>query len=131
MPKKEESGFPLVKLAVCSLSSSVLFYILIALFSFLILKTSGNGSMYLFYGIGAGAVSGFISGFTALKLIKEKGLFYGALCGAGQSVICALIMFILNKGTAGNAVFILIAVMILMSSLGGLAGVNLKKKIKY
>lgn len=131
MPKKEESGFPISKIAICAAISSTLFFLLLISFAALILKTSSNQSMYLVYGLAAGAGSGFAGGFIASKLIKEKGLIYGAISGFAHSLICALTVFILNKGTAGNGIFILIAVMTLLSSLGGIAGMNLKKKIKY
>lgn len=131
MHKKEETGFPLKTVALCSLSGTGLFFLFLILFSFLILKTSANQSMYLLYGIIAGAVSAFICGFAGLKIIKEKGLLHGAICGGAQAFICTLIIFILNKGTAGNGIFILMGIIVLMSSLGGMAGVNIKKKIKY
>lgn len=131
MPKKEESGFPFSKIIISSAIGSILFFLLLISFAALILKTSASQSMYLVYGLAAGALSGFASGFIASKLIKEKGLFYGAICGFIQSLICALIVFVLNKGTAGNGIFILILVITLLSSLGGVAGMNLKKKIKY
>ena len=107
------------------------FFALLLVFSAVVLKTSASQSLYLVYGLAAGAVSAFFNGFSALKMIKEKGLIYGAICGLSQSVISALVIFIINKGIAGNGIFILIAVMVLLSSLGGLASVNIKKKIKY
>lgn len=131
MPRKEESGFAFSKILICSAVGTILFFLMLILIAAFILKTSANQSLYLAYGLAAGAVSGFAAGFIAAKLIKEKGMIYGAVCGFAQSLLCAVTVFILNKGTAGNGIFILIAVITLLSSLGGIAGMNLKKKIKY
>mgnify|MGYP003296441066 CR=1 FL=1 len=131
MSKKDESGIPLSKIIISSAVGTVLFFLLLVSLAALVLKTSANQSLYLVYGLAAGVISGFANGFVASKLIKEKGLFYGAISGLIQSLVCALIVFILNKGTAGNGIFILIAIITLVSSLGGIAGMNLKKKIKY
>ncbi len=129
--KKESTGFPLVPLASVSAVSSVLYFAILALITVISLKSSVDRSMYLPLSIVAGVVTGFICGFAVSKIIKEKGLFYGGLGGFVHSLICSVVIFILNKGTAGNGIFILMAVMTLFASLGGIAAVNIKKKIRY
>ncbi len=129
--RKEESQFPLIPLAVSSAISSIIYFILIALLTFAALKTSFSNALYLPGAIFAGALSGLVCGFTAARIIKEKGLFWGGISGLIQSLLCSVVIFILNKGTAGNGIFILIAVIVAFSAIGGIAAVNIKKKIKY
>ena len=131
MLKKEEPAFPLLKIVFCSFGGIVLYFLMVIIFSALILKLSGNQSLYLVYGLGAGAVSDLICGFVSAKIIKEKGLFYGFISGIIQAVICTLILFVINKASAGNSLFVLFGIITAFSSVGGIAGVNLKKKIKY
>lgn len=129
--KKEESGFPFKYIIIPAIATSVLFFVIIALGTLLFLKNSTGSSAYLPFSIGGGAVCGFICGFITGKMIKSKGLFYGALSGFIQSLIISFAIFVMNKGVAGNGIFILIAVTVAVSSIGGIIAVNLKKKIKY
>ncbi|MBQ2974366.1 MAG: TIGR04086 family membrane protein [Clostridia bacterium] len=129
--RKEETKFPLIPLAVSAVISSVIYFIIIALLTVVVLNTSVSNALYLPGAIFAGALSGLICGFTAARILKEKGLFWGAICGLIQSLLCSIVIFILNKGTAGNGIFILIAVIVAFSAIGGISAVNLKKKIKY
>ena len=129
--KKESKGFPLVPILSVSVVSSVLYFIILALLTVFSLKSSVDRSMYLPFSIGAGGITGFICGFAITKIIKEKGMICGSLSGFIHSLICSVVIFVLNKGTAGNGIFILIAVMTVFASLGGITAVNLKKKIKY
>lgn len=129
--KKEESGFPFKSVIIPSIVSAALFFAFLAVGAFIFLKNSVSSSAYLPFSIGAGAVCGFICGFAAARMIKNRGLFYGALSGFLQSLINTLVIFILNKGVAGNGIFILIAVTVVLAAAGGITAVNLKKKIKY
>ena len=129
--KKEESSFPFKAVIIPSVVSSVLFFVFLAAGALFFLKNSASSSAYLPFSIGVGAVCGFICGFVSARMIKNRGMFYGALSGFIQSLITALVIFIMNKGVAGNGIFILIAVTVALSSVGGITAVNLKKKIKY
>ncbi len=128
---KETTGFPIAPISVVSVVSSVLYFAILALITYISLKSSVERSMYLPLSIVAGALTGFACGFAVSKLIKEKGMFYGGLSGFIHSLICSAVIFILNKGTAGNGIFILVAAMTVMASLGGIAAMNIKKKIRY
>lgn len=129
--KKESTGFPLVLFGTVCIFSAALYFALLALITVIALRSSVDRSMYLPLSIGAGAVTGFVCGFAVAKIIKEKGMLYGSLGGFIQSLICSAVIFILNKGVAGNGIFILMAVMTVFASLGGIAAVNIKKKIRY
>lgn len=129
--KKEETGFPFKSVIIPSVFSSVLFFIFLGVGALVFLKNSASSSVYLPFAVGAGAFCGFICGFISARMIKNRGLFYGALSGFIQSLITSLVIFILNKGVAGNGIFVLIGVIVVLSALGGVTAVNLKKKIKY
>lgn len=131
MPKSEKKLFPIKTVIISSVSGAAVFYFLVYLFSLLILKSSDNHPMLILYGIISAAVSSFVSSFTALKFIKEKGIFHGAVIGFVQYIICSSVMLILNNGATGFGMLILFGIIMLMSCAGGLAGVSLKKKIKY
>lgn len=129
--KKEESGFPFKSVIIPSAASSVLYFVLLAVGALFFLKNSVSSSAYLPFSIGAGAACGFICGFVSARMIKNRGLFYGALSGFIQSLIISLAIFVMNKGVAGNGIFILIAVTVALAAVGGITAVNLKKKVKY
>lgn len=128
---KKETGFPISHIALSSVIGTVLFFTILFIEATVMLKTTSTQPAYLVYGIAAGCVSGFLNGFIALKLIKEKGIAFGAISGLIQSLLCLLIICILNKGVAGTGIFILALGVIFFSALGGLTAVNFKKKIKY
>lgn len=137
MPKKhkqsktENTGFPFVPITLTSVISTVLYFIFIALFALVSLKSSTERSLYLPVAVICGAISGFLCGFIVARITKIKGMFYGGISGFIHSLLCSLIIFTMNKGVAGNGIFILIASMVIFASLGGVAAVNIKKKIRY
>ncbi len=129
--KADKSGFPIVPIAITSVASTILYFISICAFAMISLKTSSDRSLYLPVAIVLGALSGFICGFAVARITKVKGMFYGGLSGFIHSLLCSLVIFTMNKGVAGNGIFILIAVAVISASLGGVSAVNIKKKIKY
>lgn len=76
-------------------------------------------------------VSAFLGAFLASMLIREKGALWGLLCG-GILLLCMIIvstaMFQMTFGLsgAGKAAAVLIS-----GSLGGILGVNRKRKVKF
>lgn len=128
---KKETGFPISHIALSSAIGTIMFFTLLFIEAAVILKTESAQPAYLIYGTAAGCVSGFVNGFIALKLIREKGIAFGAISGLIQSLLCSLIICILNKDVAGTGVFILVFAVTFFSALGGLTAVNFKKKIKY
>lgn len=129
--KDVKGGFPLKRIMIISLIGCFLFFIFTALFSCLILKNGISSSLYMPVGMVLGAVSAVLSGFATVRPIKEKGALYGALTGFIQSLLCSVVLFVVNGGSAGTGIFILAGLMILASALGGIAAVNLKVKKKY
>ena len=127
----EKNGFNIAKVTAVSLIGSVLFFSFTALFSLFALKNNISSSTYMPSGLIAGAVSAFIAGFITVRPIKQKGALYGALSGFFQALICSIVLFIVNGGSAGTGIFILSGLMILLSATGGISAVNLKIKKKY
>ncbi len=129
--KDDKSKFSIGKICIISALGTVLFFLLLALFSAVALKKGINQSAFLPVGLVSGGLSAFIVGFAAVRPIKSKGILYGALAGSIQSLFCSVILFIANNRTAGTGIFILSGIMILFASLGGITAVNLKIRKKY
>jgi len=77
---------------------------------------------------GAGALAG---GYCTTKIKKSKGLFYGALTSLLFFVILSIASAFLDHQTLSWLLFARLIVVLLCGSLGGIAGVNTKKKRKY
>lgn len=129
--KDVKGGFPLSGIMITSLVGCLLFFILTALFSYLVLQKGISSSLYMPVGLVLGAISAFLNGFAAVRPIKEKGVLYGALTGLIQALLCSVVLFVANGGAAGTGIFILAAIIILAAAVGGIAAVNLKIKKKY
>lgn len=128
---EKQLSSPYVKIIIGSSAGCVLCFILIALAAVMALKSGLSSSVYMPLGMFFGALSAFLGGFIAVRPIKQRGALYGALSGLLQSLICSVILFVANGYTAGNGIFILSAIIILCSALGGIAAVNLKIKKRY
>lgn len=129
--KESKSGFPISRIVIMSLIGTLLFFAFAALFSFIVLKSSVSSSAYMPAGLLLGAISALISGFGSVRPVKEKGVLYGGLTGLFQALVCSVVLFIVNGGVAGTGIFILSAIIIIASAVGGIAAVNLKIKKKY
>lgn len=73
-------------------------------------------------------ISSFVSSFILAKLTKEKGLLNGVLLGIFLSVIISFIGLVLNGIQISTLMYIKTIIIIIMSSLGGVLGVNAKKR---
>ncbi len=129
--KEEKQGEPIKRILISAAAGSAVYFILVALFAAFALKNGTQGSLYMPVGMVMGALSGFLSGFAAVRPIKVKGVPFGALTGFIQSVINSIVLFAANKGGAGTGLFILAAIVIIMAAVGGISAVNLKIKKKY
>ena len=129
--KDNKSGFPLKGIIISSSLCSILFFAFVAIFSALILKKGFAASMFMPVGLLLGGVSSLLNGFVTVFPIKEKGMIYGAISGLIQALICAVVLFAVNGGAVGKGTFILMAIMIVCSALGGIGAVNFKIKKKY
>lgn len=139
MPSKSKSSRPkennsskINRVIIGSVIGAVLFFMFIALFSVLVLKTDAfSSSFYMPAGLMSGAVSSFLCGFITVRPIKKNGAALGALSGLVQALICSAAIFFINSNNSGVGIFILMAVIVAFGAVGGISAVNLKIRKKY
>lgn len=78
--------------------------------------------------IAAGAFGACISGFVGARIAKEKGLLFGAACGLLLFAIVLLAGFAVLKDIRGANILIKLAVMVICGAIGGIIGVNTRKR---
>ncbi len=76
----------------------------------------------------AAAAGAFFGGFAAARIAKEKGLLIGGTCGLLLFILVALAGFAFLKEIRGAYILVKLAVMLVLSALGGVIGVNLRKR---
>ncbi len=129
---KEKDYSLLKRVSVSSIISSVVFFVLIAVFSFAVLKTDMfSSSSYMFFGVISAALSAFLCGFITVRPIRKNGIVYGAVSGFVLALICSAVMFFVNGNKSGVGIFILMVLFVVFSALGGISAVNFKVKKKY
>lgn len=72
----------------------------------------------------------FAGGHLAAKLTHEKGLIVGLCCGILLFFMLWLFGFRLNENSFGLLAVVKLAVALVFSALGGVTGVNIKKRRK-
>lgn len=129
--REDKNDAPFVKIIIGAVSASVLYFVILAVFSAFALNSGMSASAYMPAGMAAGAITGFTGGFTAVRPIKEKGALCGLITGALQATVCSVVLFVVNGASAGNGIFILSALIVVFAIFGGISAVNLKIKKKY
>ena len=78
------------------------------------------------------SVSGgcYIASYYVAKKLESKGYLYGIIIGAAVFVLITLISLIFGNNFSINTLFHFI-IIIISSIIGGIMGVNFKKRIKY
>ena len=76
----------------------------------------------------AAAAGAFFGGFAAARIAKEKGLLIGGACGLLLFILVALAGFAFLKEIRGAYILVKLAVMLVLSALGCVIGVNLRKR---
>ena len=76
----------------------------------------------------AAAVGAFIGGFVSARIAKERGLLFGAASGLLLYALVAITGLIFLKEVRGIYLLIKAAVMIGCGAVGGIIGVNLRKR---
>ena len=76
----------------------------------------------------AAAAGAFFGGFAAARIAKEKGLLIGGACGLLLFILVALAGFAFLKEIRRAYILVKLAVMLVLSALGGVIGVNLRKR---
>ena len=129
---KENGSSVYKKIIIGSLSGTVIFFILLFLFSCIALKSDVFPmSAYMPLGLVSAAISSLGGGFITVRPDKKNGMLLGALTGLVQALVSSAAMFFINERNSGTGIFILMAVIILFGAIGGMAAVNLKVRKKY
>ena len=129
--RDEKKVSPAAKILIGAVLGSVIYFAAVAVFAAFALKSGVGFSSYMTAGLALGALSGLVSGFFTARPIKQNGAFYGALSGLVQSLINSIVLFSVNKASAGTGMLILAAIVTVASVIGGIAAVNIKRKKKY
>lgn len=74
------------------------------------------------------AAAAFAGGFTAARLLRERGLLIGAACGLLIFLIVAIAGFSVDQAVQGTLLFLKLGLTVGFGALGGILGVNVKRK---
>ena len=76
----------------------------------------------------AAAAGALCGGFVAARIANENGWLLGAICGCLLYVLIALAGLIFLQGVQGEAVLLKLAVLVACGAVGGILGVNLRRR---
>ncbi len=76
----------------------------------------------------AAAIGTFSGGFICARIAREKGLLLGLLCGALLYLMILLAGTIWFRDSHSAYVFVKLAILVGCGGIGGVVGVNLKKR---
>ena len=116
----------IIKAAVAGVAISTL---LLLLFSFILSKKDLPLEIINPFTAILIALSSFSSGYIAAKLIKQRGMAVGAACGTIIFLFITLLSF-MNSADIGVLTVIKLAVSVISGAIGGILGVNTKRKRK-
>lgn len=74
------------------------------------------------------AAGSFVAGFCASKISKQRGLLTGLVCGVAISLIILLAGLAVLKDSIGGLALTKFAASISASAIGGIVGVNTKRR---
>ena len=77
------------------------------------------------------SIGAFFGGMVASKIFKEKGFLIGALNGLIFFFLSTIISFASNAGSMTAVSLIKLIIFILSSMIGGVIGVNVKRKRSF
>lgn len=78
--------------------------------------------------IAAAAIGAFLAGLTAAAVAGQRGLLFGAVCGLLLWLLILLAGVARYTGVSGGNALIKLAALVLSGSIGGVLGVNLRKR---
>ena len=76
----------------------------------------------------AAAFGAFIGGMVSARIAKMKGLLYGAACGLVLYLLVMIAGFAFLKDIRGWYALIKLAILVGSASVGGVIGVNMRKR---
>ena len=118
--------FTILKAAVIGMGLSAA---LLLLFSFLLSKKDIPFEVLPLFTSLLIIISSFLAGYIAAKKLKQRGMAVGAGCGALIFLVIALFS-LMKSSSVGTLALIKLALSVISGSIGGVLGVNSKKKLK-
>ena len=76
----------------------------------------------------AAAFGSFIGGIVSARISGEKGLLYGAGAGLLLYVVVIIAGFAVLQDVRGTTILVKLAVMVASGAVGGIIGVNMKRR---
>lgn len=125
-----DAGNMLRPVAVSVVLGAVVSVLFLVLLSLVVSAGSVPQSMIDPMAIFAMSMGAFASGLCCARVIRKNGLVCGLLCGIIFSAVILMCGFAVKDNGLGLAVLIKIMFMLISSMLGGVLGVNSKKRKK-
>lgn len=120
----------IIKILIGSGVGAVAFFALTALSAVILLKNDSDLPVYKYIMLLTGAVSGFLSGFVAVRPLRKNGIAFGSVSALPIYLIAVIVSVLIARSGIGLIGWILFAVMVLFAAAGGIVAVNKRKKIR-
>lgn len=126
-----EYSFIDVKAYLIAVSTSLICTsIFLIIFSLIISKRSIPHALFSILALTSVSISSFIGSFILSKINKQKGLINGLFLGLIISSIIYIVGIAFNGMNVTNLLYIKFISIIISACLGGVLGINIKKKNK-
>ncbi|MBR3835545.1 MAG: TIGR04086 family membrane protein [Clostridia bacterium] len=126
-PQMNDIRNVIIKALVGALTGVVLFFVMSAVAAFALWKTDSNSGMYQYILLAIGAVSALVCGFVAVRPVRKNGIAVGALSVLPAYLVTILVSILVSKSGVGLFGWILLAVQVVFSAIGGIIAVNKRK----
>lgn len=120
----------IIKILIGSGVGAVAFFALTALSAVILLKNDSDLPVYKYIMLLTGAVSGFLSGFVAVRPLRKNGIAFGSVSALPVYLIAVIVSVLIARSGIGLIGWILFAVMVLFAAAGGIVAVNKRKKTR-
>lgn len=120
----------IIKILIGSGVGTVVFFGLTALAAFILLKNDSDTTIYKYIMLLVGAISGFLSGFIAVRPLRKNGIAFGSVSALPVYLIAVLVSVLMARSGIGIIGWILLPVMVVFASIGGIVAVNKRKKTR-
>ena len=131
--KKDDKNYmPIItKYAISFFVFSLVSSVLLLLFSKTLTIQNVPHKLFVYLSIFAVSVGSFSGAFVLSKQIKENGMRNGLIFGSIIAVTVYIISIYFSGIEFGLPLYVRTFSILILSTIGGILGVNLKRKIKY
>ncbi len=127
-PQREgDIGTVAIKTLIGSLVGALLFFLLTALVAVILWKTDADSEIYKYVMLFIGAISAFVCGFVAVRPIRKDGIIIGILSVLPVYIVTVIVSSLIGRSGVGIIGWILLAIQIILSAIGGIIAVNKRK----